>query len=63
MLRPFQTPVPVFWNGGRRPKDRESELISEYDLEIEEGTYLIFELRYLHDKSGVLILSNKINDK
>ena len=32
-------------------------------MEIEGSTYSIFELRYLHDKSEVLILSNKINER
>ena len=32
-------------------------------MRIKVKTYLIFELRYLHDKSKVFILINRINKK
>ena len=34
-----------------------------YRMSIKVRTYLIFELKYLHDKSEVFILSNRINKK
>ena len=67
----FQTLVPRFWN----KDDGGLEIgVSEWGIRVVSGvklqrtrikrsTYLIFELRYLHDKSEVFILSNRINKR
>ena len=60
VLHPFQALLPSFWNRGQRLKDqREGWSCSQSRIQrtkVEGRTYSIFKLRYLHDKSEVLIL-------
>ena len=71
VLCPFQTLVPRFWNeedgrwemgdGRIRVRIRVVFRVELRGQVIEVKTYLIFELKYLHDMSKVFILSIGIN--
>ena len=68
VLCPFQTLVPRFWN--REIRDQKIRVSIRVVLGVETRgqvikvrTYLIFELKYLHDMSEVFMLSIRINKK